>query len=196
MSLSLVGYAAQAAELAKLWEQIDSAAVFRPVSKHMPRRGETVLDIGAGTGRDAAAFMAQGCTVIAVEPVGALWRCPEVERIDDRLPVLARVCALGVRADVILLSGVWHHLDPSARLAAWPVLASLLAPNGRILMSLRHGPSAEGRPAFALDPQAEIDAGARFGLEPVLIKAAESVQPGNRRNGVTWTWLCLRRALG
>ena len=61
-----------------------------------------VLDIGAGSGRDAAWFAARGHSVVAVEPAASLRaearaRHPEpsIEWLDDRLPELEAVTARG-----------------------------------------------------------------------------------------------------
>ncbi|REN11303.1 class I SAM-dependent methyltransferase, partial [Mycobacterium tuberculosis] len=70
-----------------------------------------VLDIGAGSGRDAAALAALGHRVVAVEPTPELraegmrrHAALPIEWIDDHLPGLHRVQALGVRHDLILLT--------------------------------------------------------------------------------------------
>ena len=88
MSASLPGYAQAADRLAAAYEQIDPSDLYWHVAEIAPRPGETVIDVGAGTGRDAAYWSGMGCHVVAVEPVAELWRHPEVPRFCDRLPHL------------------------------------------------------------------------------------------------------------
>ena len=93
-----------------------------------PTTPSQVIDIGAGTGRDAAGFAELGHTVTAVEPTPELRPRPErlhpqpaITWIDDSLPDLDRVHALGERYDVVMLTAVWMHLDPASASAPWPV---------------------------------------------------------------------------
>ncbi|MFP4181567.1 MAG: class I SAM-dependent methyltransferase [Thiohalospira sp.] len=105
-----------------------------------------VLDIGAGSGRDAAWFAARGHTVVAVEPAAGLRaqareRHPEpsIEWLDDRLPDLEAVQASGRTFSLILLSAVWMHVPPADRERAFKTLISLLRPGGLLAVTLRLG---------------------------------------------------------
>nr|WP_245823637.1 methyltransferase domain-containing protein [Photobacterium proteolyticum] len=111
-----------------------------------------VLDIGAGSGRDAKWFAQCGCEVFAVEPAKSLRAfgrqytdSVEVTWIDDVLPDLAKVTDLGMRYDLILVSAVWMHLAKSKRKRAFRKLANLLAANGKLVITLRHGSFNDGR---------------------------------------------------
>ncbi|WP_431268363.1 class I SAM-dependent methyltransferase [Dankookia sp. P2] len=66
------GYAAEAAALLRQYEGIPFEAVHRAVRHLFPAPPARVLDVGAGTGRDPAAFAALGHAVVAVEPTAAL----------------------------------------------------------------------------------------------------------------------------
>src|SRR6185503_21054266 len=66
------GYAAEAEALLQQYESISFADVHRKVLHLIPAAPCDVLDIGAGTGRDAAALVARGHRVLAVEPTAAL----------------------------------------------------------------------------------------------------------------------------
>ncbi|MEP4196166.1 MAG: class I SAM-dependent methyltransferase [Aliishimia sp.] len=191
MSLSIAGYTADAASLMSEYDRIDPAVLYQHVAEFMPKAGERVLDVGAGTGRDAAFWGAMGCDVTAVEPVAALWTHPELPFIEDKLPHLDKIQALQSSFDVIILTGVFHHLPPDARETAIPVLASLLKPAGRLVMSLRHGPSPRGRPAFPFDQKSEEKITANHGLKKNFQKSTPSIGPANIAAGVTWTWLVL-----
>lgn len=197
----LQGYGESSGDLIDRFEAIDPAQLYAPVAEALPEAPCNVLDIGAGTGRDAAWLAAQGHEVLAVEPVEAL-RCagqrlhPEaaIRWLDDRLPDLSRVRALRQRFDWLLLSGVWQHLPPPDQERTMPVLAALLAMDGRLIMSLRHGSGAPNRPCFEVVPEDVVESGRAAGLELALRRSARSIQPENRRAGVHWTWLVFRRA--
>lgn len=118
----------------------------------LPAKAGLALDVGAGSGRDAAALAARGWDVVAVEPADGLMTLGRqhtqglvVYWISDTLPQLAQVRALSQTYDLILLSAVWMHLPESMRESAFRVLASLLAPGGLLVISLRHGPSTDER---------------------------------------------------
>lgn len=149
-------YDAHALQLADGYEGLDAAAthpkLFATLRGIPPMR---VLDVGAGTGRDAAALAALGHTVIAAEPSENMLRLARklhpVDRVTwvaDALPGLAHVEGT---FGLVMLSAVWMHVDPSDREQAMRRLASLTAPGGRIYMTLRIGPDDAERGMFAVD---------------------------------------------
>src|SRR6202030_3217592 len=84
-------YAEEAPELLKRYESISFADHHRLVMHLIPTVPGRVLDIGAGTGRDAAGFVGLGHSVVAVEPTEELHRgamllhpSPMIEWIDDK----------------------------------------------------------------------------------------------------------------
>jgi hypothetical protein len=81
------------------------------------------------------------------------------------------------------------HLDEDERGRAMPNVFSLLRDGGMLIMSLRHGPVPRGRRMFEVSAQETIALAQRESLRPVLNLGTESVQPGNREAGVTWTRL-------
>ncbi|AYV46123.1 class I SAM-dependent methyltransferase [Caulobacter flavus] len=193
----LAGYEADGAGLVERFEAIDPAALYAPVQDFIPAVSARIADIGAGTGRDAAWLAGLGHAVVAVEPVAALREAgralrPDLVWVDDRLPALSGL--RGELFDRVLLSGVWQHLDDAARAIAMPALASLLAPGGILVMSLRHGPGAPSRPVWPVDVEVTVTLAEAAGLRLVHCVEADSVQAGNRAAGVTWTWVAFASA--
>lgn len=159
-----------------------------------------ILDIGAGSGRDAAWFSDHGHQVIAIEPSVQLRQIGEslhpnsaIHWQQDTLPNLASL--VGRTFNLIWLSAVWMHLDQSAREEAMARLSTLLRPGSRIMLSLRKGPSPEGRQLYEV-PVAEVEWQARkHGLKVIQVDQS-SDQLG--RNGVSWdtVWLELPEIAG
>ena len=65
------GYAEQAAQLVQQYEAIPFEHKYRAELALLPARPGRILDVGAGTGVDAAWLAAHGHEVLAVEPTAA-----------------------------------------------------------------------------------------------------------------------------
>jgi SAM-dependent methyltransferase len=193
---STAGYAQEAPELFKLYEGISPEVLYRAIWHLIPPAPARLLDIGAGTGRDAAHFAAMGHQVLAVEPVaemreGAmkLHPSPRIEWLEDELPGLARVRARGETFDAVLSNAVWMHLDAAERAAAMPVVAALVRPDGVLILSLRHGPVPEGRRMFEVTAEETVALAARAGLACLV----DTVAASTRQQNVTWSRLGFRK---
>lgn len=190
----LDGYAADAADLVPRFESLSSEAVLAPIADLLPTPPGRALDVGAGTGRDAAWLARRGNIVVAAEPVAALRKAgealhPEMHWLDDRLPGLPCLRGSRDRYDLIFLVGVWQHLPPETHEEAMAALADLLAMKGRLILSVRHGPGASSRPCFPADVDHVCALAAARNLTLLRRRHAESLQQANRDAGVTWTWL-------
>lgn len=124
-----------------------------------------ILDVGSGSGRDAAAIAGLGHFVTAVEPSGQMRALaqrlhPDAKVVwrDDALPDLQRL--ENERFDIILLSAVWMHVEPADRTKAFDRLVQLLASGGRIYMTLRMGPADMERAIYPVS-EPELEALAR-----------------------------------
>jgi SAM-dependent methyltransferase len=188
------GYADEAEELFKCYESIPAGDLHRAVLHLIPTAPSSILDIGSGTGRDAAWFASMGHRVVAVEPIDAmripamaLHPSPQIEWLDDSLPDLALLLARGEKFDVVMLTAVWMHLDAEQRRRAMPNLASLVRLGGAVIMQIRHGPVPVGRRMFEVSPEETIELAQTQDLHPVLNLRTESRQEQNRIAGITWT---------
>ncbi|MDX1587800.1 MAG: methyltransferase domain-containing protein [Oleiphilaceae bacterium] len=135
--------------------------------QHLPDHPGFILDVGAGSGRDAAAMASRGWDVLAVEPAKGLRELGEqatqgtrVQWLDDQLPELDKVRSQATRFNLILVSAVWMHLPPSDREKAFRTLTELLTPGGILVVTLRHGPDDGERIFYEVDRQ-ELEAWAR-----------------------------------
>ena len=188
-------YAAKATTLIDRYSLVSSRDLFEPVCDLLPSAGSRVVDVGAGPGRDAAWLASMGHTVLAVEPVEAfrdagvaICNTSQIEWLDDRLPLLVETQRHGTFA-LVLVCAVWHHLGEAQHAVAMSSLAKLTAPAGLLIMSLRHGPGAPDRAVFPTNPDDTIAQAENEGLTLLRRVGAQSVQPLNNANGVTWTWL-------
>lgn len=191
------GYGANAAALAQQYESLKFADVHRVVLHCFPPPPARVLDIGAGSGRDAAALAALGHRVVAVEPTPELrmegmrrHAALPIEWVDDHLPALHATRAGGRQHDLILLTAVWMHLDAGEREVAMEAVAALLADGGQVVMSLRHGPVPPGRRMFSVSAEETTRLAERHGLVLSFLGEREDMLG---RGDVTWSFLVLLR---
>jgi protein-L-isoaspartate O-methyltransferase len=173
---------------------------FAVVRDVLPVAATEVLDVGAGTGVDAAWFASLGHAVVAVEPTRALREhaarvhaSPRIEWVDDRLPHLRSIVARGAAFGLIVVSAVWTHVEPDEREGALRTLHSLLATDGTLVMSLRHGPAPRGRASHGVNASETIAGPRACGLKLRMQTQAGSLQPENRAAGVRWTWFAYAR---
>jgi SAM-dependent methyltransferase len=194
------GYAEEAEDLFKRYESISGAETHKAILHLIPTAESHVLDVGAGTGRDAAWFASMGHRVTAVEPTEAmrlpakkLHPSPAIEWLDDSLPELALVRSRGELFDLILLSAVWMHFDAAQRREAMAALAALLRTGGILIMRVRHGPVPPGRRMFEIPDEETIELAGAHDLHTVLNLRTESTLQANRDAGVSWTHLAFAR---
>ena len=189
-------YDANAGRLAADYESLPSGAGCAWFADLLPSAPGLVIDVGAGTGRNAAWLAGLGHEVVAVEPSAAFRTLAQrlhpdagVTWLDDRLPSLGRLLRLGVAADAVVLSAVWQHVAPGDRPRAFRKLASLLRSGGVLAMTLRSGPSEPGRAMHATSLD-EVEMLARStGMAVVQIEVADDALG---RPDVSWIKVALR----
>ncbi len=190
------GYASQAPLLLEQYESFSFEDSHAALIDYLPQQSSKILDIGSGTGRDAAWFDEKGHDVVAAEPTnemreGAarLHPSPTIRWVDDSLPDLEKIKNLNTQFDFIFVSAVWMHLDTYQREAAMYSVAKLLSKGARLFISLRHGSVPKGRRTFAVSAEETINLALRYKLVPLYNKRTESILAENRATGVWWTKL-------
>src|SRR5271165_2227446 len=151
MAHSTGWYDAHAPDLVGRYEAVDPATLHSWLRGLLPGVPSAVLDIGAGSGRDAAWFSAQGYEVIAVEPSSGMRSegqrvhpDPRIRWINDQLPELTILGPLVISFNVVMLTAVWQHVPPSQRDRAFRKVAALIRSGGLLAISLRSGRSPPG----------------------------------------------------
>lgn len=128
-------------EFAQRYDAVAFEAVHAGLIDLLPPRGAAVLDVGAGSGRDARALAARGFKVTAVEPSGAFRERSSQDRsivwIDDRLPKLACLRAEERRFAFILCSAVLMLLPDDQLPASLASMALVLEQDGVLAINLR-----------------------------------------------------------
>ena len=197
-------YDVHAQQLTEQYESLEAHAVHQWLMDLLPTGANArVLDVGAGSGRDAAWLLSRGFEVWAVEPSVVMRR--EAQRrhaeasiawLDDHLPELerTRVAASqqGVSFDFILMSAVWMHLAPQLRATAFKNLVGLLAAGGILAMTLRCGPAPAEREMYEVNEEEIRRLSAEYGATVLRCLSAPD-QSG--RSEVSWIQMALRKNL-
>jgi SAM-dependent methyltransferase len=164
--------------------------------RNLPTQPALVLDVGAGSGRDAAWLVSRGHQVIAVEPSDQmrtrgqrLHGSERIRWINDRLPGLETVHRLGLSFDFILLNAVWMHVVPADRRRAFRKLITLLKPGGWMAMSFRQPDSSNPRAMFPCHLD-ELEQLAR--IHGSFIEVQETAKDELTRSDIEWTRLIVR----
>jgi SAM-dependent methyltransferase len=190
-----IGYAQEADDLAIRYEKFSFADAHSSMLHLLPKAPVRIIDVGSGTGRDAAALAALGHRVTAVEPTNALLEHAmrlhpgkEISWLSDSLPTLTNVKG---QYDVVMLTAVWMHLDHEQRVLGMGRLRELMDIGALLAMTLRHGPVPEGRRMFDVTADETVGLAAGRGLECVL--KLEEKDGFQNRPGVRWDRLVFRR---
>jgi len=172
--------------------------LYKDLQHLFPAPAARILDIGSGTGRDAAALAAMGHYVVAIEPMDCFRRSarklhpsPSIDWVDDSLPNLVSQRDNENRFDLILLQAVWMHLDERQRENAMPKIAALMRLGGLLILSLRHGPIPQGKRMFNVTAGETIALARKAGLDDIL--RLENQASALNRSDVTWTRLTFRK---
>ena len=198
-------YNKNAGHLAKLYLSKSFEQVHQPWLEYLTpilnKPDARILDLGAGAGRDSKYMVQQGASnnisVTAIEPASMLAELGKqhtqglnVHWLQDSLPDLITVTQQEVSFDLILLSAVWMHIPDSQRSRSLRKLANLLKPGGKLVISLRHGPSGDQRNMFDVCSDQLLQMSKEFGLSPLLVTEKNADIIG--RESVTWQTVVLQ----
>ena len=184
------GYAARFEGFLAASEALDFETVNADFLPYLPKAPARVLDLGAGVGQNAAALAELGHAVTAVEPLAVFLEAARdrhgtahIRWLEDSLPELRLVSG---EFDFVLVDGVWQHLSEGERRTALPRIRELLAPGGRLALSLRHGPAGAGTRIYPIDDRKLMQAAADVGLEQHLYLSKQpSLMPN--KTDVSWS---------
>ena len=179
------------------YERFSFSEIHDILLEHLPtKRPCTALDVGSGTGRDAAALAELGIDVTAVEPSNAVRKKaeelhphPRIDWVKDSLPKLQTIMKIGSRYDLILLSAVWMHIASGSREKAFRGLVTRLNPGGLLYITLRHGPFEAVQGFWDISDDAIYTLAHKFGL---TVENRSTVDDKLGDEGVTWTRIVLK----
>ena len=140
--LAVSFYNRRAAALIPAYGSVTFEQVHDLALPYLPSLPARVLDVGAGSGRDAAALAALGFDVTAVEPASELRKAgkiqaPRARWLADKLPRLALLTERKERFAFILCSAVLMSAEPHELQPSIGTMAALLLPNGALVLTLR-----------------------------------------------------------
>lgn len=195
MSRAIDFYTQHAAQRFEQYESLRFESVHALILPLLPPHGSAILDIGSGSGRDAAALSAMGYRVTAVEPCGALRRLAHqahgaagIEWIDDRLPDIASL-RTGRTFSLVLLSAVWMHVPPVQRSQAMNALSDVLATGGHLVMLLRLAEADSSRDMYPISAEEVVALAGDSGLRVAL--HGDVVDDLQQRAAVHWQTVVL-----
>ncbi|MDD3815628.1 MAG: methyltransferase domain-containing protein [Desulfocapsaceae bacterium] len=165
--------------------------------RHLPQNPGLALDVGGGSGRDAAWLAKRGWEVIVVEPATVLLELGQkatrgypVTWINDCLPSLAKLQMYQHSFSLILVSGVLMHLPYQQRLDSMEMLAGLMADNSLLVVSLRQGPDSEGRKFYQVPADEIVQFAEKKSLQAEVTNTLADVL---ERDGVTWQTIIVEK---
>lgn len=85
----------------------------------LPINAETVLDLGAGTGKLSRQLTARGLTTLAVEPAPEMLQQLRraVPLVDARQGTAEKIPLPDTSVDCVLVAQAWHWVDPARAVA-------------------------------------------------------------------------------
>lgn len=186
-------YDSDAEAFAEQYEQVDFEQIHGHWLDVLPTEPGDAIDIGAGSGRDAAALAARGWKVVAVEPsalgaIGArIHAGAGIRWLQDRLPLLSSVSGA---FDLLLINAVWMHIPVDDAARAFDRVVELARPGAVLVIGVRDGCIDRGRNMRLVPPAELVDLAAAAGLTVCRVLRTDD-QMG--RTGLRWRKYVLRK---
>ena len=185
-------------EIARQYDVLSPKKLNDWMLPYLPTNGN-ILDIGAGSGRDAKWYSELGLDVTCVEPSEIMRESirskfknkQNVKILSDCLPSVSKVKRLQKKFDAISVMAVWMHVHTYDRVAAMTNLKRLLNDDGVIFMTLRHGPVPEGRIMYEVSEDEVFSIAETVGLS--VIHSQSDNSDLLNRNTVHWTQVVLKK---
>ncbi len=133
-------YETNAAEVAAGYEAVDFSPVLQPVLEHLSP-GTRVLEIGCGSGRDAAVLLERGCDVTATDASNAMLteaaaRHPKLGQRLLRHMLPEPLPFASYSFDAVMAMAVIMHLSHDEIQEAFGEIARVLKPHGLLAYSV------------------------------------------------------------
>lgn len=181
-------------EMALQYQSIDPVEINGWWAHFLDAKTQSILEIGAGTGRDAR-WMRSQCPqadITLVEPASVFseflprgdgWRV-----VKDSLPDLNKIIGSNCHYDVVLMNAVFMHVAPRQRQRVFRKLTAVTRPGGCLVIQtkLNHPEPERG--------QYEVEAGdiVRLAVEHGWVVAHESQSHDVEGRGIVWGRYVLR----
>jgi len=187
-------YDRHASILAKLYESVSFVDIHKDVLPLLPPPPCNILDIGSGSGRDAAWLSKQGYKVTAVDPSiasleqGKTLHKEEIRWLNGSLPQLSKLYRCDGSFSVILANAVFQHLqkseiDPSIRR-----IFELLDKNGLFVVSLKISNEDESNITYPFDKDHFLHTCSSIGFSEISTYYQEDIFG---RNNLSWLKIIL-----
>ena len=186
-------YNEHAKKLSARYEEISFEKIFDDVIPILPEPC-TALDIGSGSGRDAAWLSKKGYKVTAIEPsdkMNSLAQKTHPENItwvNDSLPKLETQRNKKSFYGLILISAVWMHIKPSDREESFKRVDQLIKPGGVLIVTLRHGTLSQNGIMFNVSSLEIEDYKKKYGYD---LKLTTTSKDQLNREDVYWETIVL-----
>lgn len=186
--------------LAKRYESIDPQIVHSLLQPYLPALSGRALDIGAGSGRDAAWLAGLGMEVVAVEPANMLRERAQdihgsenISWMDGALPDLPLGPSFDEAFDLVLISAVMMFVEKHKWREAVHKIKPLIKSGGILVASLLLGSAKPERGILEVTHEDVDEFIGWFGWD-VIERAVKPDLLG--RAGVNWEYIVLRKADG
>ena len=169
----------------------------------LPKKGELIADIGAGSGRDAIWLFENGYQVLAVEPVLEFFeQFKKIKKSNchknnihwkiDSLPELNQLKKYTGQISLILLSAVWMHLTTQERINSFQTFSTLNKRHGLLVITLRHGASPDERLMYPVSIAEIENLAAQYHYQVKTVKQSDDQLS---RKEVFWETIVLEKNL-